>query len=53
MRTRVVTVLAGAARDVGVYDDPLPYAEAFHVAKLVLGAAPLLGVDLSTPTFPS
>src|SRR5215216_193468 len=31
VRTRVVTVLAGAARDVGVYDDPLPYAEAFHV----------------------
>src|SRR5215213_8830961 len=31
VRTRVVTVLAGAARDVGVYDDPLPYAEAFHL----------------------
>jgi hypothetical protein len=31
VRTRIVTVLAGAARDVGVYDDPLSCAEAFHV----------------------
>jgi hypothetical protein len=29
------------------------YAEAFHVAKMVLGAAPLHGADPSTPTFPS
>ena len=28
-------------------------AEAFHVAKLVLGAAPLLGADPSAPSFPS
>jgi LmbE family N-acetylglucosaminyl deacetylase len=29
------------------------YAEAFHIAKLVLGAAPLLGADPSAPPFPS
>jgi hypothetical protein len=29
------------------------YAEAFHIQKLVLGAAPLLGADPSGPPFPS
>jgi hypothetical protein len=31
VRTRIVTVLAGAARDVRVYDDTLSYAKVFHV----------------------
>ena len=39
-------VFGGLARVRGVQCHAR-YAEAFHVAKLVLGAAPLLGVDLS------
>ena len=45
-------VFGGLARIRGVQCHAR-YAEAFHVAKMVLGAAPLLGVDLSTPPFPS
>lgn len=45
-------VFGGLARVRGVQCHAR-YAEAFHVAKLVLGAAPLLGVDLSAPSFPS
>ena len=45
-------VFGGLARVRGVQCHAR-YAEAFHVAKLVLGAAPLMGVDLSTPPFPS
>ena len=45
-------VFGGLARVRGVQCHAR-YAEAFHVAKLVLGAAPLLGVDPSAPSFPS
>ena len=45
-------VFGGLARVRGVQCHAR-YAEAFHVAKMVLGAAPLLGVDPSTPSFPS
>jgi hypothetical protein len=45
-------VFAGLARVRGVQCHAR-YAEAFHVGKLVLGAAPLLGVDPSAPSFPS
>ena len=45
-------VFGGLARVRGVQCHAR-YAEAFHVAKLVLGAAPLLGVDPSAPPFPS
>jgi len=45
-------VFGGLARVRGVQCHAR-YAEAFHVAKLVLGAAPLLGVDPSGPPFPS
>jgi LmbE family N-acetylglucosaminyl deacetylase len=45
-------VFGGLARIRGVQCHAR-YAEAFHVQKMVLGAAPLLGVDPSTPSFPS
>jgi len=44
-------VFGGLARIRGVQCHAR-YAEAFHVAKLVLGAAPLTGVDPSVPSFP-
>jgi LmbE family N-acetylglucosaminyl deacetylase len=45
-------VFGGLARVRGVQCHAR-YAEAFHVAKMVLGAAPMLGVDPSVPPFPS
>jgi hypothetical protein len=45
-------VFGGLARVRGVQCHAR-YAEAFHVAKLVLGVAPLLGADPSAPSFPS
>jgi LmbE family N-acetylglucosaminyl deacetylase len=45
-------VFGGLARVRGVQCHAR-YAEAFHVAKMVLGAAPMLGVDPSVPPFPN